>query len=34
MIIPPCITLLHRYRRDWLGMTKRIKKQMSETYRG
>lgn len=34
MIIPPCITLLHRYRRNWLGMTKRIKKQMAETYRG
>ncbi|MCM2286282.1 MAG: hypothetical protein NDI81_15980 [Desulfobacula sp.] len=34
IIIPPCITLLHRYRRNWLGMTKKIKKQMAETYRG
>lgn len=34
IIIPPCIILLHRYRRNWLGMSRRIKKQMAETYRG
>jgi rod shape-determining protein MreD len=34
IIIPPCITLLHGYRRNWLGMTRRMKKQMADTYRG
>ncbi len=34
IIIPPCISILHRYRKNWLAMTKRMKKQMAETYRG
>lgn len=34
IIIPPCITFLHGYRRNWLGITKRIKKQMAQMYRG
>lgn len=34
IIIPPCISILHRYRQNWLAVTKRMKKQMAETYRG
>jgi len=34
VIIPPCISLLHMYRKNWLMMTKRMGKHMAETYRG
>nr|NJM02321.1 hypothetical protein [Desulfobacula sp.] len=34
VVIPPCISLLHMYRKNWLVMAKKMKKHMAETYRG
>ncbi len=34
VLIPPCISILHICQKNWVMIIKRMKRQMTETYRG